>query len=83
MSEESLADVASDITFADVRRDVMELRDVETALRKLDLGTYGVCSSCKAAIAAARLEAYPTAKRCLKCEAAHESATELQAAHSI
>lgn len=49
------------------------LADVEHALAKLD-GTaspaYGTCEQCGQAIAAARLEAMPAARRCLTCEAA-------------
>jgi DnaK suppressor protein len=44
------------------------LLDVEEALRKLDLGTYGVCESCGIKIDWARLEAKPEAKLCIKCQ---------------
>jgi RNA polymerase-binding transcription factor DksA len=50
------------------------LDDVELALAKLD-GTatpaYGVCEHCGQPIAEARLEAMPTARRCVTCSAAH------------
>ncbi|MCU4184739.1 TraR/DksA C4-type zinc finger protein [Acidiferrimicrobium sp. IK] len=49
------------------------LDDVELALAKLD-GTatpaYGICERCGQPIAEARLEAMPTARRCVTCSAA-------------
>jgi RNA polymerase-binding protein DksA len=43
------------------------LDDVERAIRKLDEGTYGTCEGCGQPIAEARLEAMPTARRCITC----------------
>jgi RNA polymerase-binding transcription factor DksA len=43
------------------------LVQVEDALRKLDQGTYGACERCGEAIAPARLEAKPEARRCINC----------------
>jgi len=42
-----------------------ELEDVERALARLDDGTYGTCEECGQPIAAARLEAMPTARFCI------------------
>jgi len=44
------------------------LHDVEDALRKFELGTYGVCESCDSKIDWARLEAKPEARLCIKCK---------------
>jgi DnaK suppressor protein len=43
------------------------LADVERALSKVDAGTYGLCESCGLPIAEARLEAMPTARKCMSC----------------
>ena len=43
------------------------LADVELALAKLDDGTYGTCEGCGKPIGEARLEAMPTARRCITC----------------
>ena len=43
------------------------LDEVETALSKIDEGTYGSCESCGKPIAPARLEAKPAAKFCIDC----------------
>jgi len=42
------------------------LRLIETALRKIDDGTYGVCERCGEPITAARLEAIPYTPYCIK-----------------
>jgi DnaK suppressor protein len=44
------------------------LQGIETALRRLKRGKYGVCSECGAAISAARLRAMPFAERCRDCQ---------------
>lgn len=43
-----------------------ELDEVESALHKLDEGTYGVCETCHQPIAPARLEAKPAARYCIE-----------------
>jgi RNA polymerase-binding transcription factor DksA len=43
------------------------LDDVDNALERLAGGTYGVCERCGNTISEARLEAMPTARRCLDC----------------
>jgi len=44
------------------------LIEVGEALRKFELGTYGVCESCGVTIDWARLEAKPAARLCIKCQ---------------
>ncbi len=43
-----------------------QLDDVEGALTRLDDGTYGTCEACGEPIPAARLEAMPVARTCIK-----------------
>ena len=43
------------------------VRDVQDALVNLDAGRYGVCMRCGGPIAPGRLEALPTAIRCVRC----------------
>ncbi len=43
------------------------LRQVEEALQKFELGTYGICEACGTKIDWARLEAKPEARLCIKC----------------
>ena len=42
------------------------LHAVDAALQRMDKGTYGLCERCGAAIAPARLEAMPSATRCIE-----------------
>jgi RNA polymerase-binding protein DksA len=48
-------------------RSRIELGRVEMALRALDNGTYGTCTSCGNPIARERLEAIPWAATCIDC----------------
>lgn len=48
----------------DARDDLVR---IDAALQRIAAGTYGTCTTCGEAIAAARLEAYPFAARCIDC----------------
>jgi RNA polymerase-binding transcription factor DksA len=50
---------------AQEQRVLEELADIEAALKKFDLGTFGICEKCGRQIELARLEAVPTAKLCM------------------
>jgi DnaK suppressor protein len=54
--------------FAITEHETAELGDIEAALERLDAGTYGQCTDCGVTIPPARLNAYPTAKRCIDCQ---------------
>lgn len=71
----ALAEVAT----AEVARDVAELQALRAARRRLDDGSYGVCQDCGEPIGAARLQAQPTAARCLSCQGAAEQHAGLAA----
>lgn len=49
-----------------------ELGDIEASLERIQTGTYGQCTDCGVTIAPARLNAYPTAKRCIGCQTVAE-----------
>jgi len=72
VGDESMADLIVDLDLADTDRDLRELKDVEAALTRMRLGTYGTCMHCGGPIRVERLAAYPTAKRCQPCQALHE-----------
>lgn len=48
------------------------LRQIASALRRLDAGQYGNCIECEGEISEARLRAVPFAQRCVECERARE-----------
>jgi RNA polymerase-binding transcription factor len=72
LEDQSLADLLVDVNLAEMGRDVQEIRAIERALRRIALGTYGICVSCAQPIERERLEAYPTANRCAMCQRAYE-----------
>ena len=65
--EESVAELVASTNFSLLDRDVNELREIESAVRRMHEGTYGRCSECGRAIARGRLQVYPTASRCVDC----------------
>jgi RNA polymerase-binding transcription factor DksA len=71
--DEAVADLLTDINLAEISREVQEVRDIDAAMRRMADRTYASCTDCGEPIDPARLDAYPTAKRCLTCQRAHES----------
>jgi RNA polymerase-binding protein DksA len=70
--EESVAAMLVDIDAAIVDRQVREIRDIEDALARIADGVYGACIDCGADIGVERLQAYPTAPRCIHCQDQYE-----------
>lgn len=50
-----------------IRQARAHLAEVSAALDRLAAGTYGTCETCGRAIPSGRLEARPTARRCVTC----------------
>jgi len=48
------------------------VEEIDRALRRMDIGTYGVCERCGKKIAVARLEALPFAALCIECKSREE-----------
>ncbi|MGB7451035.1 MAG: TraR/DksA C4-type zinc finger protein [Lysobacterales bacterium] len=71
-AEASVADLLVDLQLADVDRHINEIRDIDAALLRIAAGNYGVCIDCERSVAIERLQAYPTAKRCHRCQVNHE-----------
>jgi DnaK suppressor protein len=72
VGDESVANLLTDLDAAFIDRHVRDLREVESARKRLAAGAYGVCARCGQGIGYERLAAYPTALRCFACEAQHE-----------
>jgi RNA polymerase-binding transcription factor DksA len=72
LEEESVADLLIDLDLAVIDMHINELRDIEAAMRRLNVGAYGVCIECDDEIEPERLRACPTAKRCLPCQQNYE-----------
>lgn len=45
-----------------------ELNDIETALDRIRIGTFGYCFACRQAIEPTRLERFPRAEFCERCK---------------
>ena len=71
--ESSEVDIQDDIEFALIQMKSETLNRIDTALRRINDGTYGGCLECGGEIAEARLRALPFAMRCRECEEAHET----------
>jgi DnaK suppressor protein len=54
-------------------RDAIE--EIDDALARMDVGTYGVCSACGGPIAAERLEVLPHARLCIRCSSEERERT--------
>ena len=70
--DESMANALADFNVAILDRHIQGMRDIEAAFQRIKDGTYGVCVDCGDDVAFNRLQAYPTAKRCLVCQEKRE-----------
>lgn len=68
----SLAAALADFNVARFDRHIRALRDIDAAFQRIKDGQYGICTDCGNEIGFARLQAYPTAKRCIICQEQHE-----------
>ncbi len=65
-SGQSTAEKARVLSMAEGLLDTM--REIDAALRRSEIGTYGKCESCGGTIPAERLEARPVARLCVECK---------------
>jgi DnaK suppressor protein len=72
LEEESVADLLVDLGLAIIDLHISEIQGIEAALRRIDAGAYGVCIECDDEVEIDRLRAFPTARRCLPCQANFE-----------
>ena len=70
--DESNAESAAGSERAGRSRHADALNDVDSALKRMHQGSYGVCIDCNGEINTERLFAYPTAKRCIACQVRYE-----------
>ena len=66
--DDSFSNLIVDVNLAEIDRDAGELRRIDTALARLSEGSYGSCEDCGQRIPQARLDAEPTALRCIRCQ---------------
>ncbi len=75
---EDLVDVANRaysqelvLALSETERDLV--RDIDAALRRFELGTFGVCEYCSQPIGEPRLKAVPWARYCIGCQERDEN----------
>ena len=78
------SDMASDAADGDLalriaESETLEAGEIETAIEKIDNGTYGKCEICNTSIGADRLEVLPSATLCIKCQELAEIRKEKEA----
>jgi DnaK suppressor protein len=72
LCDRASADVIVDTNNAMMGLQLRELRDITAARERIADKRYGICIDCAAEIEYARLQAYPTAKRCTPCQQVRE-----------
>jgi len=70
--DDSFSNLVVDVNLAEIDRDADELRRIDSALARINEGSYGLCESCGQEIPEARLQAEPTALRCVRCQELYE-----------
>ncbi len=63
---------AQAMSLESARRREMTLKNIASALKRIDEGEFGLCRSCEEPIARKRLEFDPTALLCIQCAQAAE-----------
>jgi RNA polymerase-binding transcription factor DksA len=71
-AEEAVADMLADENVLMIQKEVAEQADVVAALARITNGSYGTCVDCGEEIGVKRLDAYLTAKRCIRCQTRFE-----------
>ena len=66
--DRAVGDWVRDVGISQTARDTQELEDIGSALKRIDDGTYGECVDCGEDIPRPRLEATPSAARCIPCQ---------------
>jgi RNA polymerase-binding transcription factor len=65
-----------DSEIAIAQNEELLLEQVEAALERIRVGTFGVCQQCGRTIDAQRLQAVPYASRCIDCARGHDDQVE-------
>lgn len=74
IGDEAFADLLADLNISTLNNQLEEFRDIDAAIDRIQRGIFGMCIDCDDKIDKARLVAYPTAKRCVRCQRQHELA---------
>ncbi len=61
-------EVERDLAYAMDERETAELSAIDAAIKRIEAGTFGLCTDCGVDIPTARLHANPAAMRCVACQ---------------
>lgn len=67
LAETATATLDREIDFTLEDNSSQVLSEIDEALKRIEAGTYGICTNCGREIAQERLEAYPWASLCIDC----------------
>ncbi len=70
--EASVANLMADAKIIEIEKEVAEQSSVVAALARITNGSYGQCIDCGDEVGVKRLEAEPTATRCIRCQSRYE-----------
>ena len=66
--DRAVGDWVRDVAISQTARETQELEDIGSALKRIDDGSYGECADCGEDIPRPRLDANPSAARCIPCQ---------------
>jgi RNA polymerase-binding protein DksA len=72
LAETATATLGREIDYTLGENSEQVLADIDSALQRIDAGTYGTCVNCGREIPLQRLEAYPAASLCIDCKRSAE-----------
>lgn len=81
--EEAVRDLLWGLNSTLFDRHIRELHEIEDARIRIREGDYGYCADCGDEIALQRLQARPTAIRCIHCQRQHERTHSYEATPSL
>ena len=68
LKDEAFSERLAQADLAEISQEVAEIKDIEAAQLRIQLREYGRCLDCGATMDWRRLDAHPTAKRCVACQ---------------
>lgn len=71
--DDAAAETQRQADVAHLARTATLLDEIDAALARIDAGDYGLCVDCEEPIDLRRLQAYPAATRCARCQQQAES----------
>lgn len=66
--DESVVELLGSLSAITTEMEMAEFQAIEAALQRMTRGVYGQCTGCGAVVAAERLQANPSADRCITCQ---------------